>query len=319
MAILRVHHTTTYSYARPVRFGEHRMLFRPRDSHHQRLLSADLKVSPVAADTWWMLDVFGNCITTLGFDQPADELRFETNIVLDHTLHMVPKFRTEQRAKLWPFEYDEDTLPDLAPYMQPHMPDPAVEAWAKRFTRSGLETETGHLLMTMTMGIRESFKYSRRNDPGTQSPLVTLTTGTGTCRDFAWLMIEACRSLGFAARFVTGYIYVPARDGPVMRGGGATHAWVQIFIPGAGWIEFDPTNGIVGNRDLIRVGVAREPGQAKPLSGSFVGDRRDYLGMEVDVHVTADAPPPRVAKADKEQRRREPLREGEEQPTTRGL
>ena len=101
-------------------------------------------------------------------------------------------------------------------------------------------------------------------------------------------MIEACRVLGFAARFVTGYIYVPSRDTSTIKGGGATHAWVQVFLPGAGWVEFDPTNGIVGSRDLIRVGVAREPSQVKPLSGSFVGDRRDYLGMNVEVQVTTD-------------------------------
>lgn len=294
MTILRVRHVTSYAYARPVRFGEHRLMFRPRDSHDQRLLSAELAVSPMPAGTRWIHDVFGNCITNVEIAEAAEELRFETNIVLDHTPQMVPRFRTEERAKLWPFEYDADILPDLAPFMRVHNQSPELEAWARKFTRSGLETETGHLLMTMTMGIRESLVYSRRTDPGTQAPQLTLSQRKGTCRDFAWLMIEACRALGFAARFVTGYIYVPSRDGPALRGGGATHAWVQVFLPGAGWVEFDPTNGIVGNKDLIRVGVAREPKQARPLSGSFVGDRRDYLGMTVQVNVTSDAPAPRV-------------------------
>jgi len=294
MTILRVRHVTTYSYARPVGFGEHRLMFRPRDSHDQRLLSSELKVSPEPADIWWIHDAFGNSVTNVSFAEPATELTFETNIALDHTPQMVPRFRTEERAKLWPFEYDPEVLPDLAPCMRVHNPGMEIEDWARRFTRAGLETETGHLLMTMTMGIRESFIYSRRTDPGTQPPHVTLATQTGTCRDFAWLMIEACRALGFAARFVTGYIYVPSRDGPVLRGGGATHAWVQVFLPGAGWVEFDPTNGIVGNRDLIRVGVAREPKQARPLSGSFIGDRKDYLGMTVQVNVNSDASgPPR--------------------------
>lgn len=288
MTIFRVRHVTSYAYAEPVRFGQHRLLFRPRDSHDQRLLSAELSVSPEAT-VHWVHDVFGNCVTVADFGElPDTELRFETNIVLDHTPQMVPAFQTENRAKLWPFEYDPDFLPDLAAYIRPHHPDAEVEAWARRFTRSGLETETGHLLMTMTAGIRESFIYSRRTDPGTQPPIQTLTTRKGTCRDFALLMIEACRSLGLAARFVTGYIYVPSRDGPSLRGGGATHAWVQVFVPGAGWIEFDPTNGIIGNRDLIRVAVAREPRQAKPLSGSYVGDRSKYLGMTVQVNVTTD-------------------------------
>lgn len=288
MTILKVRHVTTYTYARPVRFGQHRVLFRPRDSHDQRLLSADFAVSP-KADTHWIHDVFGNCITIADFGEAAAELRIETNIALDHNPQMVPRFETEERAKLWPFEYGEDCQPDLAPYVRPHHPSSEVAAFAGKFTRAGRETETGHLLMTMTAGIREAFKYTRRNEPGTQLPDQTLNTRTGTCRDFALLMIEACRSLGFAARFVTGYIYVPSRDiGQTLRGGGATHAWVQVFLPGAGWVEFDPTNGIVGSKDLIRVAVAREPRQARPLSGSFIGERADYLGMTVQVNVTAE-------------------------------
>lgn len=299
MTILNVRHVTSYAYARPVRFGPHKLLFRPRDSHDQRMLRADVKVSP-EAELHWIHDVFGNCITIAQFpDARATELRFETNIALDHTPHMVPRFETEPRAKLWPFEYDEECLPDLAAYMRPHHPAPEVEAFARKFTRAGRETETGHLLMTMTTGIRESLTYVRRNEPGTQLPLHTLTLRSGTCRDYALLMIEACRALGLAARFVTGYIYSPARDaGGVLRGGGATHAWVQVFLPGAGWVEFDPTNGIVGSRDLIRVGVAREPRQARPLSGSFIGDRADYRGMAVQVNVTAgDGAVPDVAAA----------------------
>ena len=289
MTILRVRHTTTYNYAEPVRFGEHRLMFRPRDSQEQRLLSSELKIDPVPADIHWIHDVFGNCITIARFETAASELRFETSIVLDHTPNHGPSFRIEERAKLWPFEYGDEQLPDLAPYLQVHHPDPSLDEWARRFVPPALETPTGHLLATITAAIRESFTYSRRTDPGTQLPAETLALRQGTCRDFAWLMIEACRVLGLAARFVTGYIYVPARDTGTLRGGGATHAWVQVFLPGAGWVEFDPTNGIVGSRDLIRVGVAPRPMQARPLSGSYVGDRADYLGMSVDVRVTTDS------------------------------
>jgi transglutaminase-like putative cysteine protease len=139
--------------------------------------------------------------------------------------------------------------------------------------------------MTITYAIKEQFRYVRRPSHGTQEPLTTLASRQGTCRDFALLMIEAVRSLGLAARFVSGYIYVPDRDGSVTLGGGSTHAWCQVFVPGAGWVEFDPTNGIVGNRDLIRIAVAREPRQAIPLSGTFVGARGDYEGMSVQVNV----------------------------------
>ena len=140
--------------------------------------------------------------------------------------------------------------------------------------------------MTLCYAIHESFRYSRRVESGTQPPLMTLQLRQGTCRDFALFMMEAVRSVGFAARFVTGYVYVPSRDSSTILGGGSTHAWCQVYLPGAGWVEFDPTNGIVGNRDLIRVAVARHPRQAIPLSGSYSGSASNYRGMTVQVNVT---------------------------------
>ena len=288
MPILNVRHVTSYAYRRPVGFGEHRLLFRPRDSQNQRLLSAELEISPAPDSLHWIHDVYSNSVAIARFSAEAAELRIETNISLDHNDHGL-HFRTEPGAKAWPLVYGPETLPDLEPVQRRHYPDAGeVEAWARQFVGPAGVSETGRILMTMTAAIKEGFSYSRRTDPGTQPPVQTLATRTGTCRDFALLMIEAARSLGFAARFVTGYIYVPSRDHAEIRGGGATHAWVQVFLPGAGWVEFDPTNGIVGSRDLIRVGVARDPAQAKPLSGSFIGAREDYLGMTVEVKVTKE-------------------------------
>lgn len=291
MTVLRVDHVTTYSYARPVSFGEHRILFRPRDSYDQRLLHFELSMSPPAVDVHWIHDVFGNCVAIAEFVGTAAELRFQTMIALDHTPQSAPHFRTANRAKSWPLVYDPETVPDLEACMRRHYPDNGeVEQWARQFVRAGRRTDVAHLLEAMTHAIHERFIYSRRTDPGTQPPVVTLTTETGTCRDFALLMMEAARALGLAARFVTGYIYVPHAEGAARRGGGATHAWVQVFLTGAGWAEFDPTNGIVGNKDLIRVAVARDPYQALPLHGVFVGKRADVLGMRVEVDVTtADA------------------------------
>ena len=143
--------------------------------------------------------------------------------------------------------------------------------------------------MTLTCAIKESFTYTRRTERGTQGPVATLRIGCGSCRDFALLMMEAVRSLGLAARFVSGYLYVPSRDGPEYVGGGSTHAWCQVYLPGAGWVEFDPTNGIIGNRDLIRVAVARDPGQAVPLSGTYLGNLEDELDMKVEVNVKCEA------------------------------
>ena len=284
---MTVLHVTTYSYGRPVAFGEHRILFRPRDSYDQRLLHCELSMSPAPADLHWIHDAFGNCVAIAEFEGKAAELRFETTIALDHTPQEGPRFRTANRAKSWPLVYDPETVPDLEACMRRHYPDSGeVEHWARQFVRAGRRTDVSHLLAAMTNAIHEGFTYSRRTDPGTQPPLVTLTSETGSCRDFALLMMEAARSLGLAARFVTGYIYVPSADGGGSRGGGATHAWVQVFLTGAGWVEFDPTNGIVGNKDLIRVAVARDPYQALPLHGTFVGKRADALGMSVAVDVT---------------------------------
>ncbi|RYE10285.1 MAG: transglutaminase family protein [Hyphomicrobiales bacterium] len=286
MSILKVHHRTTYRYSEPVGFGDHRWLFRPRDSQEQRLILAERQISPEPAEITWIHDVFSNQIALVTFDERAHELTFESDITLEHTPQTGPRFSTDDEARSWPFEYDADTLTDIEPYRRIHYPDPDVEAWAKRLVPYGGVADTAKLLLTLTQAVRETCSYSRRTDPGTQPPALTLERRRGTCRDFTLLMMEAARVLGFAARFVTGYIYVPARDEGRIRGGGATHAWVQIFLPGAGWVEFDPTNGIIGNRDLIRVGVARDPRHAKPLSGSFRGDRAYYLGMEVDVLVS---------------------------------
>lgn len=285
MTLLSVRHETVYRYARPVQFGEHRMLVRPRDSSEQVLESFGLAVRPRPTAVRWIHDVFGNGIAIAAFDEPAEELRIVATMVLDHMPELTPAFEIEKRAKTFPFDYGDVDAIDLAPNLRRQFPDQRdVDAWAKRFLDPRGVTETGHLLATMTMAIKESFKYLKRFDPGTQTPSVTLSRRQGTCRDFALLMIEAARSLGLAARFVTGYLYSPARDGN-HRGGGATHAWCQVYLPGAGWVEFDPTNGIIGTRDLIRVGVAREPSQAIPISGTFIGKKEDYLGMEVEVVV----------------------------------
>ena len=292
MTLLTVRHITTYRYREPVSFGEHRMMFRPRDSHDQKLLDARLDISPPPASVRWVHDVFGNCVTIVDFGRTeAEEMRFESNIWLDHTPSNSPDFQIEDGARTYPFVYDAQEMADLAPAIARQYPDPdgEVERWVRRFLRKGRPTDTGMLLMTLTYAFKESFSYERRSEPGTRPPALTLKLGRGSCRDLALLMIEALRALGLAARFVSGYLYVPARDGVRYRGGGSTHAWVQVYLPGAGWVEFDPTNAIVGNRDLIRVAVARDPAQAVPLSGSYFGDTDDFLDMTVEVRVRSAA------------------------------
>jgi transglutaminase-like putative cysteine protease len=290
MTVYSVRHITHYTYKRPVAFGQHRVLFRPRDSFDQRLLDATMVIEPQPAQVRWIHDVFGNCIALVDMAGPSDHLRFETNIRLDHTPEVPIDFEMDSDALNYPFAYEEEEITDLACTIARYYDDPdgVVAQWAQQFVGAGGAGRTGHILMTLCFSIRQSFVYARRVERGTQTPIQTLQRRQGTCRDFALLMMEAARSLGFAARFVTGYIYVPDRGSSKTLGGGSTHAWCQVYLPGAGWVEFDPTNGIVGNQDLIRVGVARDPRQAIPLWGSYDGEIEDFDDMVVQVNVTTE-------------------------------
>jgi transglutaminase-like putative cysteine protease len=289
MALLAVRHVTTYFYKQPVSFGEHRIMFRPRDSYDQRLLDARIEIDPAPSGLRWIHDVFGNCVAIARFSKEARELRFESNICLDHLPSNTPDFQMEDYAQTYPFAYSAEEMPDLMRTMERQYldPDHQIHHWVQKFLRKGRPTRTGELLMTLTYAIKESFTYNRRSESGVQDPLTTLMLNRGSCRDFAILMIEAVRALGLAARFVSGYIYSPSLDGSGHVGGGSTHAWCQVYLPGAGWVEFDPTNGIIGNRDLIRIAVARDPRQAVPLSGTWAGESSDYVGMTVEVTVTS--------------------------------
>jgi len=284
MPVVTIRHTTVYSYANPVQFGDHRMMFRPRDSHDLRVLETGLEISPTAS-VRWLHDVFGNSIAIASFGEPASELRLVSTIRLEHFPSDVPEFPIEPYARQHPFAYSAEDVPDLGRTMERHYPDPErlVDAWARRLVTSTGETDTQALLVHMTSGIREAFRYEAREAEGTQTPVETLERGSGTCRDFALFMMEAARSLGFAARFVSGYLY----DDQAV-GGGATHAWVQVYLPGCGWVEFDPTNALVGGPKLVRVAVARDPSQAIPVSGTFVGSAGDFLGMNVNVEAAPE-------------------------------
>jgi transglutaminase-like putative cysteine protease len=300
MTILTVRHLTIYRYRQPVAFGEHRLMLRPREGHDQRLLDVAIDITPRPADLRWVHDVFGNSVAVARFAGRARELRFSSTVRLDHRPLRALDFKLEDHAQTYPFSYGIDEIPDLARSIERHFPDPdhEVDRWARRFLHSDRPTATFGLLERMTNAIHDDFTYIARHERGIQEPTKTLKLGSGTCRDFAVLMIEAVRSLGLAARFVSGYLYVPAADGAGHVGGGSTHAWVRVYLPGAGWVEFDPTNGIVGNRDLIRVAIARDPRQALPLHGTWFGFPADHLGMTVEVNVTSATDPAPAAGRD---------------------
>jgi transglutaminase-like putative cysteine protease len=295
MPILSIRHMTRYRYRNSVALGEHRMMFRPRESYDQRLLSSSLTITPTPTRLRSVQDVFGNCVQVAGFTGRTRELTFDSRVRLEHT--PLAAFadidgEVEHYTGQTPFAYDPQDLPDLLTSMERQYPDPAaeVDAWARRFVRPAGPTSLQTLLSDMTQAIYAEFQYRTRLTGGAQTPLETLASRSGSCRDYAVLMIEAVRSLGLAARFVSGYIYSPwsgaAAGGRV--GSGHTHAWVRVYLPSCGWVEFDPTNGIVGNADLVRVAVARDPRQATPLYGAWFGDAADFIDMQVEVDVRAE-------------------------------
>lgn len=281
MSFLMVRHTTIYRYAEPVELGEHRMMFRPREGHDLRLIRTNLAITPQPVQLRWLHDPFDNSVAVATFGGTTTELRFESAVTLEHFENTMPEYPLEEYARTYPFKYSDEDFPNLARALARQYPGKAVGKWALQFLDVAEKTGTMKILTAMTQGIREQFVYARRVEKGVQTPVETLRMRRGTCRDFAVLMIEAARSLGVAARFVSGYIFTP--NGGL--GGGATHAWMQAYLPGAGWIDFDPTNNIVGNRNLIRVAVAWTSDQVLPLWGTYAGPAGACLGMDVTVTV----------------------------------
>jgi transglutaminase-like putative cysteine protease len=289
VTVLNVRHTTVYRYSRPVALGDHRLMLRPRDSHDLRLIKTNLTISPPAS-VRWIHDVFGNSVAIASFSEASAELRIESNLVLETFTAERPPFQITPDALRYPFVYSADDRIDLGRMLERQYPDPndRLGSWARGFVRSN-PTDTSALLADLNAGVAAQISYQSRETEGTQTPVETLNRGWGSCRDLAVLLIEAARSLGFGARLVTGYLYRASADGPAAIGAGTTHAWADIYVPGSGWIAYDPTNGTIGGLDLIRVAVTRDISQAVPISGSFVGAAGSYLGMTVDVAVVSES------------------------------
>jgi transglutaminase-like putative cysteine protease len=284
---LKIRHKTTYRYTLPVNLGPHRLMLRPRESRELRLISNELAITPAATVTWAQ-DVFGNTVATATFQTMTDTLVIDSVAELQLGAAAWPIFDIAASAIHYPFRYSDDDWADLGALATPQYPDPAgqLQRWSRAFIRSN-PTDTLALLKDLSAGIPASLGYRIREDEGTQSPTQTLDRGGGSCRDFAVLLVEAARCLGFGARIVSGYLYNPDESAAASSGAGSTHAWAEVFVPGAGWITFDPTNRGVGGLNLIPVAVARDIRQAMPITGSFAGTADAYLGMTVEVRVTS--------------------------------
>ncbi len=291
MAKVTIVHTTEYTYRNPVGLLRHKLMVRPHESHDLRLHSATLEVEPAPSNIYWKHDVFDNSICFLHWPEALRTKKLSIVSTLDITHHPegqpLPIYSLDPAAEQFPYSYAAHELPDLARFTELQMPDSdrKVEAWARDVVSRAGSKETLRVLDAMTHVFKEEFRYDARHEEGTQTAAQTLALRSGTCRDFAVLMMEALRCFGLATRFVTGYLY-DNTSGSV-RGGGSTHAWCSVYLPGAGWVEYDPTNGLIAGANLIRVGITREAEQAIPISGGFVGNTDDPTGLHVDVSVHA--------------------------------
>ncbi len=263
----------------------------PRESRDLQVISCVVTVSPTAEVTW-AHDVFGNAVATAAFRGPSDNLIIDSVVELRLEAAAWPIFHIAASAIVYPFRYSDDEWTDLGALTMQQYPDPSgrLETWARAFVR-GNQTDTLALLKDLGAGVSAAVRYQSRDDEGAQSPIETLDRGWGSCRDFAVLFVEAARRLGFGARLVSGYLFNPDQMLLGSTEGGSTHAWGEVFVSGAGWISFDPTNRSVGGANLIPVAVARDIRQAAPVSGAYVGSSDALESMSVEVAVTPSAGP----------------------------
>ena len=284
MPRLRIRHESLYQYSQPVTFGPWRLLMRPLDTHATRLIQASLETPP--ADIRWAYDAYGNCVCHLQPDGPADRLRVVNNLLVERFPSPLADVPISNLSPLGPMVYNPADRVILEPFIAPATgdDDQRYREWL-HWMRPGADEPAIEMLKRMNAAIHDQFAYAARYEVGTQSPSETIANGGGTCRDFAWLLIESVRRLGFAARFATGYLYSP---GVTVRGAGATHAWCEIFLPDLGWTEFDPTNALVESASLIRVATTRTWQESDPMNGTIYGDAHCELTVAVDVDLVDD-------------------------------
>ena len=281
MQRFRILHQTDYHFSQFVSLGPHRLLFRPREDHELRIESFDLKISPPAS-LLWQRDIEGNSVVNATFSHATQYLSIESTAIIQQFNHQPLNFLVDDYALSYPFVYRTEDANILDPYriLPPKHTEQTVKDWITSFWNAGERIETYSLLNQMCLHISRTMMYAVREQPGLQSAEQTIIDGTGSCRDFASLFVEAARCLGLAARFVSGYLYVFTEP----ENGGATHAWAEVYLPGAGWKGFDPTGGIVAGQQHIAVAVAAAPERIPPVTGTFEGAADSVLETRVWVN-----------------------------------
>lgn len=285
--LLRIEHINTYRYTRAVEFTNHKLMLRPAESHGLQIRSESLEIYP-AHRLSWEHDVFYNSIAQVNFTEKAEELRISSCYTVEQFNINPFDFVLEIYTNDLPFDYRGDDVDDLIPYLKPQFPkdQEVIQGWLKPFLDSNGRGRTLEFLLKLNESIAANFSYGRRDESGIQSPSETLKLGTGSCRDFALLLMEAARHIGLAARYVSGYLCSMDENQPDVATD-ATHAWTEIYLPGGGWKGFDPTCGILAAGLHVRVAATRNPTQATPIRGSYLGDASLFRGMDVTVNARA--------------------------------
>jgi len=278
MRRLEILHRTYYNFHGTVQLGPHRLLLRPREGHAVRLEFSRLEIVPTASIRW-VRDAYDNSVGIATFVQTTRALQIVSELIVQHYDETPLDFVVADFAVNYPFVYDTDTIDVLQPYLiAPAPPDQAaLRAWVEGLWKPGEPIQSYGLLERLCTGIHRTLSYQLREQPGVQTAADTLARGVGSCRDFSTLFMEAARLLGLAARFVSGYLNAPSADGR----GGASHAWAEVYLPGAGWKGFDPTIGELVGSKHIALAVARSPDTVSPVSGSYFGPG----GADLDVGV----------------------------------
>lgn len=280
MNYLRIVHETTYGYVRPVHFGPHRMVLRPREGHDLHVEEMTLQIFP-DYDLEWSRDVFGNSVATAFFFTPADELRIKSTLLLNQTNAFPRRGERPVQRPGYPLRFSSLEESVASAYRQSTFPDDVekVKAWlaSEIDARTFVDAET--LVAAVNQKVRRAIEYQRREEKGVQSPGETLEVGSGSCRDLAALLLECCRVLGFPARFASGYLDCAASE----AGSASTHAWTEVYLPEVGWVGFDPTLGALTSSQHVVAGVSNHPRGVMPISGTFFGERALFESMHVSV------------------------------------
>lgn len=284
MKRVEIRHVTHYGFGSPVLLGLHTLLLRPREGHDLRIASSVLDLTPEAAITW-RRDLYDNVLAVATFGAgPAGELIIASRLEVELYDEAPLDFLVEDHAVRFPFSYVPEERIALGPYLEPvYVDHPAQEDWLAPYRIEHGGSETFVILDTMNHRIHAELGYQVREEEGVLAPAETLRLGQGSCRDMATLFVESCRRLGIAARFVSGYVHGPATE----AGGAATHAWAEVYLPGAGWKGFDPTLAAVVGPDHIRVAVHRHPERVPPVAGTFIGPNGLRPSLTVDVQINA--------------------------------